>query len=143
MVGRVVYGCCLFVLAAVFAYAGFLKVLDPAEFRIAVESFRMVDGFLLSASVYGIPALEVVLAVGLFIPRYRLTAAVLSFLLMVLFTVLILIAWVRGIDLTCGCFGAPASNDTNYPFLLGRDLALIFVAVVVWKGSLVRKPNSQ
>lgn len=121
------------VLSGVFVYAGWVKLVDPAEFRGAVESFRIVPQGLLSFVVYGIPAAEIVLAVGLWLKRYRDVAAWACAVLMAVFTVLIGVAWIRGIDLTCGCFGSAGGNETNYPFLLVRDLALLGVALVVWR----------
>ncbi|MBC2603087.1 MauE/DoxX family redox-associated membrane protein [Puniceicoccus vermicola] len=124
---------CRVLLSGVLAYAGIVKLLDPNDFLSAVLSFRVLSGLPAGVATYWIPALEVILAVALWIPRYRLVAAAASTLLLVAFTVLIGVAWVRGIDLTCGCFGKVSEGSANYPFLLIRDLVLALLAAWLWK----------
>jgi hypothetical protein len=39
-------------------------------------------------------------------------------------------AWVRGLDIRCGCFGKDEVS-TNYPMLLTRDALLLAAALVL------------
>ncbi len=126
-------------LAGVFLYAGVVKWIDPTAFYEAILTYRIVDGRLALAATYWISSLEVVLAVALWVPRYRLVAAVVSFVLLLVFSALIALAWVRGIDLSCGCFGATGEGAAAHWVLLGRDIVLLLVAGRVWHDSRRRE----
>ncbi len=120
------------VLCAVFAYAGIVKLIGPATFFADVQSYRFLSRELAIAVTYFIPALEVVCAMALWLPRYRVSASAILTLLLAAFTILLAISWVRGLDITCGCFGNSDGNRTPYPLLLVRDLALLALAAVVF-----------
>jgi len=121
------------VLSGVLAYAGILKVLDPAAFHQAVLSYQAVDGPIAVGVTYWLPAFEIFIAIGLWIPRYEWVSAGASLVLMVFFTIMIAVAWVRGIDFDCGCFGVTEKGASSYGFLLLRDGLLIAVAAyVLW-----------
>jgi len=121
------------VLSGVLAYAGILKMLDPAAFHQAVLSYQTVDGPLAVGVTYWLPAFEVVIAIGLWIPRYEWRSAGASLVLMVFFTIMVAVAWARGIDLDCGCFGVTEEGASSYGMLLFRDGVLIAVAAyVLW-----------
>jgi len=129
-------------LSGVFLYAGVVKWIDPTAFYEAILTYRIVDGRFALAATYWISSLEVVLAVALWVPRYRLVAVVVSFVLLLVFSALIALAWVRGIDLSCGCFGVAGEGATAHWELLGRDIVLLLVAARVWHASRRREVDS-
>jgi putative oxidoreductase len=116
-----------FVLAGVFLYAGFMKFLDPAEFAHGIHSFRLTPFWLSAALAIYLPSLEILLALCLLTRKgYRGTIWLLTFLGS-LFLFAITSAWVRGIDISCGCFGS--SHSSNYSWLLFRDVIFLATAV--------------
>jgi hypothetical protein len=50
------------------------------------------------------------------------------------FVMLLAISWMRGLDISCGCFGA-SGGRTNYPLRLGEDVVLLTLAVWVFQWS--------
>ena len=79
------------------------------------------------------PWLEVLAGLGvLFKKLYSGSLLVLS-LLLVLFVIALAQGWFRGLDVTCGCFGsAEQENQTNYAWLILRDLVLLLIAATLW-----------
>lgn len=69
-------------------------------------------------------------------------AAILTLSLLV-FTTAILIAWGRGLDITCGCFGSESA--INYPVKVAQNAGLILVGAVLWWGTPTKslKKNSR
>jgi len=131
-------------LSAVFAYAGIVKVIDPASFHEAVLSYRIIGGEAAVLVTYWLPVLEIVLAVGLWIRRYASISAAISLLLLVLFSVAIVMAWIRGIDLDCGCFGALSADSPSHLYLLLRDGLLVAIsAFVLWDRLQNDKKNNE
>ena len=57
------------------------------------------------------------------------SAAILT-LSLVVFTAAIGIAWMRGLDITCGCFGD--ETPMNYPVKVAQNMGLIVVGAVLW-----------
>lgn len=111
-------------LAAAFFYAGILKLRDPAQFGTELENYRLLPAAWAHAAAYFVPLLEVVVAFGLIIKPYRLGAWLLSIALGAAFTFFVSSAWMRGLDITCGCFG---SSSTHVGPLTAARAAAIFL----------------
>ena len=117
-------------ITAVFAYAGVTKVTDPTAFVSDVESFRLINAPLSVLVAAYLPWLEIAAAAALWVPRLRRGAAWLLLGLTVVFLVAIGSAWLRGLDLACGCFGAADSAArSSYRVLVLRD-GLLLAALV-------------
>jgi len=118
-------------LGALFLYAGTVKLLRPDEFQVDILSFHLV-GF---GSAYWIaiflPALEVVAGAGIFLRGLRRESALILAVMSFVFAALLVSAWIRGIDVSCGCFGR-AEAEINYPLVLGRNLLLVVAGVLVF-----------
>lgn len=95
----------LLIVAVVFLVSGLAKVADPHAFLRDIENFRAFPSWLAVAGAYYIPWFELVCAVGLLIPKSSAAAARLILVALTGFTILLGIAGVRGLDITCGCFG--------------------------------------
>jgi uncharacterized membrane protein YphA (DoxX/SURF4 family) len=93
-------------LAAVFAYAAVPKLIDPTEFAVAIQNYKVVPEVLVGHLALFVPVLELVIALGFLLPGYQRGAALLATVLLVAFGGAMAQARVRGIDLSCGCFGA-------------------------------------
>lgn len=116
------------VLGGVFVYAGAVKVLDPAQFLTDIGSYRILPYWAAVATAFYLPWLEIVCGAAVWFKRAYRGALALLLVLTVVFGVLIVSAWARGLDISCGCFGVSNSSETNYPWLLARDI-LIFLGL--------------
>lgn len=120
LAGRVVLG-------LLFAWAGFLKAVAPAEeFAYAIETYKLFPQWMITLSSLTVPWAEIylglLLAAGLFTrPVAALTGAMLVF-----FQALLAQAMIRGLPITsCGCFGAGKGNP------IGVELALNFILLAL------------
>ncbi len=120
---------CLVALAGVFLYAGVVKALDPARFAGEVAAYQLTPHTLSTLAALYLPPFEILCALALFWRPWRLPALVLLGGLLVFFTGAIASAWIRGLDIACGCFGGSAETG-EYLVPILRDLALIAMAVV-------------
>ena len=129
------------VLAAVFAAAGWPKLLDPDGTVRSVRAFRLVPEVLVPAFGYGLPVLELALALLLLAGLLTRWSAAAVGLVLVLFMIGVAAAWARGLAIECGCFGStggPAVDPTRgYALDLLRDSGLLLLA-----GFLVVRPRS-
>jgi putative oxidoreductase len=113
-----------FVLAGIFIYAGALKAFDPVQFASDIDNYKIVPWPVSVALAFYLPWLEIFCALGLvFRFLYRGALSILSASI-VIFTLAIIAAKVRGLDITCGCFGH-ASQHWSFPSHLVTNLAIL------------------
>ena len=117
-------GVVVWLLGVLFLYAGALKLMHPDALFTDIQSYDLVSYRVAYLGAYGLPALEIVSALGLFFRCFRREAALVLAVLTMIFIIALTTAWVRGIDISCGCFGKPGAI-TNYPLLVGRDVLII------------------
>lgn len=118
--------------SAVFLFAGAVKIADPAAFLSDVGNYRLVPASVALAVASYLPWLELAAAIALWIPRVRRGATLILLGLTVGFVLAIVSAWVRGIDLDCGCFGSSdASSPVSHLGLILRDVLILAALVVV------------
>ena len=125
------------VLAVTWAWAAVAKLGDPAASVRAVRAYQLLPEWLAKGVGYGLPFLELGLAVLLLIGLATRAAAVLSSALLVVFLAGIVSAAVRGLQIECGCFGGGgqlgAGQSTAYTGEILRDSGLLLVSVLlVW-----------
>ena len=111
-------------LGVLFIYAGVLKALDPPAFFKAIENYQMLPPTAAAAAAYALPYLEIFCGTALVVRRLHAGALALLTGLMLVFIAALLAAWLRGLEIDCGCFGA-GDGRIYYGLALGRDLALL------------------
>ncbi len=118
------------VLVAAFLLAAIPKIQDPVAFAISVESYRILTGQAVLWVALVLPWLELIIGFGLLVPKMRRASSLLIILLLFIFVGLHASAWIRGLDIDCGCY-AIESVSSNYFLLISRNCALIIAAVFV------------
>ena len=121
------------VLAAVFIYAGVAKALDPAAFADSIDGYRLLPDPVGAALALYLPWLEIAGGLAVLWPRARLGALSLLFLLCLVFGIAIASAWVRDLNIGCGCFGGGAIGAAALRGSLLRSIALALLAgALLW-----------
>jgi len=119
-------------LAGVFLWAAFTKLPDMATFATSVANYRLLAPDLVPWAASAVVGVEVAVGLALLSGVWLRPAALAGAGLLALFTAGLAQALLRGIDLTCGCFGGtePATWLT-----VARDLAMLVPAVALaWRG---------
>ena len=120
------------VLAAIFGYAGYVKVRDPWQlFAAAIASYELVPMWTTEYIARFFPWFEIALAVGLVIGwRLLKPSAILTAGLILFFNVMLWRAFLQGKTIECGCFGPGEALD--WKTLLRDGSMLVAAVVVVW-----------
>lgn len=117
------------VLGAVFIYAAYVKLRDPWQlFAMSIDSYRILPLNLVELSARVIPWLE--LAIGLLLIAgiwLRVSGTIVSLLLLTFFGLMVR-AYAKGMEISCGCFGP--GELISWKTLL-RDGALVATAVAM------------
>jgi len=117
------------ILACIFIYAGVIKMISPDKFFTDILNYQITSDLFTYFSAYFLPPFEIVLGVSLFFRKYRILSAILIIALTIIFTIAIVSAWIRGINISCGCFGG--NEIANYPSLILRDIGIIATAITI------------
>ena len=130
------------IVAAVFIYAGVLKALDPVQFAHDIDNYKVLPWTISVGLAFYLPWLEIFCGIALvFRFLYRGALSILAALIVV-FTLATVAAKVRGLDITCGCFGH-ASQHWSLPAHLATNLAILTVLLVLaFKAGLGNRPQS-
>lgn len=121
------------IVSAAFIMAALPKIQDPLAFADSVEAFRVVGTGFSDWTALILPWLELVIGIGLLAPQIRRASALLILGLLILFIGLHASAWIRGLDISCGCFGEnPTEEAPNYFWLILRNLGLLFAVCIVF-----------
>src|ERR1700694_4520114 len=105
------------IVGGVFIYAGVIKALDPIQFGIDIDNYKILPLFVSVRLAFYLPWLEIFCGFALvFRFLYRGGLSILAALTAV-FIVATVAAKVRGLDITCGCFGHASRTWTFSTYL--------------------------
>ena len=127
------------IIGAVFVYAAYTKLSQPwMLFAMSINSYQMVSESSTKVLAQTLPwfelALGLVLLTGL---ALRWSAAAASALLIFFFSVM-LRAYMKNLEIFCGCFGV---GDKLGPRTLVRDGSLAALALAVAVGAFLMRPR--
>jgi uncharacterized membrane protein YphA (DoxX/SURF4 family) len=138
-------------LAGVWAWAGLAKMADPDAATRAVRAYELFPELLVKPIAWGLPFVELALALLLVLGLACRPGAWVSAVLFLAFIAMIGSAWARGLSIDCGCFGGGGATNgvdgAKYAQEMVRDLVFVGLALFVALGpssalSLDRKMTS-
>jgi putative oxidoreductase len=136
-VGRFLWRILDFVIAAVFIYAGGLKALDPVQFAHDIDNYKILPWTIGAGLAFYLPWLEIFCGLALIFRRFYQGAVSILTGLAAIFLIATIAAKVRGLDITCGCFGH-ASQNWSFPAHMALDLAILAALAALCYCSVAR-----
>lgn len=115
----------------VFIWSGIAKLKDPISFADSVRNFQIVGDPIAPALALLIPWIEIVAGTAVMAALGLRGGTGILVSSLIIFTTAIAIAWARGLDISCGCFGG--TGEINYPLKISQNLLLLAMGMVVWK----------
>lgn len=122
---------CMVILTLTFLVSGFAKLLDPHAFVKDVMNYRLFPIQPLHMLAIWLIMLEIFVAVGLWFPFLQRGSAWIITGLMAFFIVLIAVTMIRGLDITCGCFG-PGSQKVGWQKIFENIGLLLLSLILLW-----------
>jgi len=126
-----------FIIAAIFVYAGVLKVLDPVQLAHDIDHYKILPWTIGVGLAFYLPWLEIFCSLALVFRLFYRGALSILTALVVVFLVATIAAKARGLDITCGCFGH-ASENWSFPMHLALDLGILAALAVLCYCSVAR-----
>ena len=119
------------IIGGIFICAGVIKAMDPVAFANDIDNYKILPWPLVVRLAFYLPWLELLCGLALILRFfYRGGLFILTGLTFV-FIAASVIAKVRGLDITCGCFGH-ASKNWNFSGHLALDLAILAALSALW-----------
>ena len=122
------------IVGGIFIYAGVIKAVDPLRLAIDIDNYKMLPWAIGVRLAFYLPWLELVCGLALILRFFYRGGLFILTALTVIFIAASIIAKVRGLDITCGCFGH-ASKNWNFTTHLGLDFAILIALVALWVSS--------
>lgn len=113
----------------VFVYAGATKIGSPAAFYAEIQGYRLLPHMAAWAMAVYLPWLEIFCGLAVVFKLCYRGAVFSLLLLLIVFTGALGSGWVRGLDISCGCFGGTA--DVHYPSKVAMNVGLAIVIGVL------------
>jgi len=120
------------VVAAVFVWAGVGKLLDPTSFAEDISNYQAFPHWTWNLAAVVVPVTEIIGALAVLIGYKRRAGAIVLGSLTLAFIGLIASVIIRGIDLSCGCFGESSADSSVGWFELLRDVGLLVAIVAAY-----------
>lgn len=116
-----------------FIYASVGKINHPAEFAQAIRSYEIIPDSLSALPAIFLPWLELVCGILLVVGIFVNSSVKISMGLLIFFTINVLIALFRGLDIDCGC-GASISGIEKVSWgKIFENTFLILLTVLISK----------
>jgi putative oxidoreductase len=120
----------------IFIYAGVTKAIDPLRFAIDIDNYKMLPWAIGIRLAFYLPWLEMLCGLALILRFFYRGGLFILSALTVIFIAASIIAKVRGLDITCGCFGHASKNWSFTPHL-ALDFVILVGLIALWIASRI------
>jgi putative oxidoreductase len=111
------------IVGGIFIYAGVMKIIDPVGFANDIDNYKMLPWAISVRLAFYLPWLEILCGLAVILGLLYRGGLLILTILISIFIIASVTAKVRGLDITCGCFGH-ASKNWNFSGHLALDLAI-------------------
>ena len=115
---------------ALFIFSGVMKLKDPIFFADVVRNYQLIGDPMAPAMALFVPWIEIFAGIAVMLDRFVRGGSFLLTASLVVFTMAIAVSWMRGLDITCGCFGQ--NEELNYPVKLMQNFVLLAIGIAIW-----------
>jgi uncharacterized membrane protein YphA (DoxX/SURF4 family) len=118
------------ILGAVFIYASWDKIVNPADFAKVVANYQILPQIMINPVAWILPWLEMVCGVCLLIGWIARGSALIIAGLLMVFIGALGYSLLRGLDIQCGCFSLTAERSVPLYIDILRDAFLLVMAIL-------------
>ncbi len=136
MILRILHWASRLILAGIFLYSGYVKMQSPLQFAATLTAYQLFPERLIPVIVTCLPWIEVALGILLLTGwKVRYFAAATTGLLL-MFTLVLVVTYFRGIEADCGCFGP---GDRISALTITRDGLFLLPALFLMVEADIRR----
>jgi len=128
---RVVLGC-------VFIVASIEKAANPASFTVSIDNYKLLPHAVAAVIATVLPWIELLCGLALVFGVRTGGGALLSSMMLGVFTIAVVSALLRGLDISCGCFTQDPNVGKVGWLKVGENLLLILASIFLLFSTGVR-----
>jgi len=130
-----------FIVGGIFIYAGVIKALDPIRFASDIDNYKILPWTISVRLAFYLPWLEIFCGLALIARRLYLGGLSILTVLTSIFIIATIAAKIRGLDITCGCFGH-ASKNWSFTAHIALDLSVLAALIALCICKRLRRNSS-
>lgn len=130
-----------YVLGFIFVYAAIEKIAQPEEFAKAIINYRMLPLFSINSVAILLPWIELLAGLGLIAGVSIRGNSLLVLSMLAVFSVAVGIALLRGLDISCGCFGTASASKVGWAHLT-ENIGMLLGILVIYTSSHHNDPGT-
>ena len=111
-------------LGGMFLYSAWSKIHDPWMFQTIVDDYRLLPAYTTALFTVAIPPAELLVGAMFILTKWTREAAFATTVILMMFLIALAQAQVRGLDISCGCFGETEGETHSVLHALVRDILL-------------------
>ncbi|HAY34073.1 MAG TPA: MauE/DoxX family redox-associated membrane protein [Ignavibacteria bacterium] len=128
------------ILGVVFIYASLDKLYNQEEFSRAIYNYKFFPEFLINIFAIVVPYLEIICGILIITGIYLRGSSLIITLMLFFFIIALTQAYIRGLDISCGCFSLETvSNKSDILQRIIEDILLIIASIIVFIQSIKSK----
>ena len=116
-------------IGGMFLYSAWSKVQDPWMFQTIVDDYRLLPSNMTALFAVTIPLVELLVGAMFILTKWTREAAFATTVILMMFLVALAQAQVRGLDISCGCFGETEGETHSVLRAIVRDLLLFMPTI--------------
>ena len=116
-------------LALIFVLSGIEKINDLNGFAQSIENYKILPVALVNIAAITIPWIEVVAGTLLLFGIYIKENSLIILVLLIIFTIALIIALAKGLNINCGCQGAAYAQRINIAKIF-ENISLIIMSLL-------------
>lgn len=119
----------------IFLAAALGKIVDLPAFALQIHNYRIAPVWSENLIAMVLPWVEMLAGLALVLGIRPRAGAVVATTLLLVFTAAVALAWARGLDFECGCFGKASAGRIGLRKLVENLGMLALAAVAAWGGA--------
>lgn len=119
------------ILGGTFLLAAIPKILDPQGFAIDISHYAIFPKWTINIIAITVPWIEVFIAISIIFKIAYEGGVLLINMMLIAFLILLAQAWIRGLDIDCGCFGHSGARESVSKAFI-RDLFYVVWAILLF-----------
>jgi uncharacterized membrane protein YphA (DoxX/SURF4 family) len=108
------------------------KIVDPAAFARSVSNYGMLPAWMPMLVATILPWLELLCGLGVLFGLFLRGSSLLLTAMLALFTLAVVSAWLRGLDISCGCFSQDPSAERIGWMKVVQDVTLFALTLFLY-----------
>ena len=134
------------VLGGLFIYASLDKIANMPDFAKVIYNYKILPVQFVNLLAIFLPWLEFITGFCLILDKFVRGALLIYSTLLVIFTIALSQALIRGLDIACGCFSVKPSSTSEIWLRIIMDLIMLFFSVELYlhtpseEGIIEKKP---